>query len=277
MKSDEYITGQIVLAVKGIPIQLELTVPVKPVKLGRMLPVFQKLTNAFVDKSVEGVTAAGEKVSCKSGCAACCYHPIPVSEVELYRISGLVENMPEPRRSDLKKRFSDAMVLFRSLGWFDRIIEIKTRAASPDMETTRKELILEAALDYFYQGIACPFLEDNSCSIYESRPLVCREYLVTSPAKNCSNPSAETINKVPIMIQASKTSERMSHTKAFTDLGVVPLIRALEFAEEFPENFPEKTGPEWTREFIKRLTNKDIPEPPGTPRQKKISKKKRKK
>jgi Fe-S-cluster containining protein len=34
----------------------------------------------------------------------------------------------------------------------------------------------------------CPFLEDESCSIHPDRPLVCREYLVTSPAELCAGP-----------------------------------------------------------------------------------------
>jgi hypothetical protein len=33
---------------------------------------------------------------------------------------------------------------------------------------------------YFLQGVACPFLEAESCGIHPDRPLACREYLVTS-------------------------------------------------------------------------------------------------
>ena len=35
--------------------------------------------------------------------------------------------------------------------------------------------------EYFQLGIPCPFLEEESCSIYHDRPITCREYLVTSP------------------------------------------------------------------------------------------------
>jgi Fe-S-cluster containining protein len=53
-------------------------------------------------------------------------------------------------------------------------------------------------MEYFSKGIPCPFLEDESCSIHENRPLICRQYLVTSPASHCRKPSAETISRVPL-------------------------------------------------------------------------------
>lgn len=56
----------------------------------------------------------------------------------------------------------------------------------------------ELALKYFALGIACPFLEDESCSIYEHRPMRCREYLVTSPAENCSTLAPQTVKMVQL-------------------------------------------------------------------------------
>jgi len=54
----------------------------------------------------------------------------------------------------------------------------------------------QLGVEYFAQHVACPFLEDESCSIHSDRPLACREYLVTSPALNCERPSESTIEKV---------------------------------------------------------------------------------
>ena len=44
----------------------------------------------------------------------------------------------------------------------------------------------------------CPFLEDESCSIHPERPLVCREYLVTSPAELCAGPKQEGVTPVAV-------------------------------------------------------------------------------
>ena len=51
---------------------------------------------------------------------------------------------------------------------------------------------------YFRLGIACPFLESESCSIHRDRPLVCREYLVSSPSEHCADPVRGTIERVPL-------------------------------------------------------------------------------
>ncbi|MEO8777051.1 MAG: YkgJ family cysteine cluster protein [Rhodanobacter sp.] len=33
----------------------------------------------------------------------------------------------------------------------------------------------QLGIDYLRQGVACPFLEQESCSIYDERPLACRK------------------------------------------------------------------------------------------------------
>jgi hypothetical protein len=53
-------------------------------------------------------------------------------------------------------------------------------------------------LDYFALGIPCPFLEDESCSIYADRPLACREYLVSSEPANCSRPEAAAVAVIEV-------------------------------------------------------------------------------
>ena len=40
---------------------------------------------------------------------------------------------------------------------------------------------------YFSLRIACPFLDDESCSIHETAPLVCREFHVSSPPERCKS------------------------------------------------------------------------------------------
>src|SRR5262249_10375841 len=97
-------------------------------------------------------------------------------------------------------------------------------------------------------------------SIHEARPLACREYLVTSPAEHCSNPSAATIKKIDLLLKPSRTLRQFVRTQNFVELGFLPLIRALELAEKFPENFVEKTGERWMPDFLQNLTGSEIPQ-----------------
>jgi Fe-S-cluster containining protein len=259
MNNENWVTGNITIRVGEIPVNMQLTVPADPVKPTRMLPIFQKMTNAIVTLSENEIRGQGAEISCQMGCGACCRQPVPISEAEVYQLAELVESMPEPRRAIIKERFEKAAQHFGSIGWFDRIAELAALPKPSNPDFVPKELITEA-LHYFQQGIPCPFLEDESCSIHESRPLACREYLVTSPAENCANPSAATIEKVPILLHPSRAMRKVGETGLLSRWGILPLVRALELAGSEPERFEEKTGERWAAEFFQHLTNSPIPD-----------------
>jgi Fe-S-cluster containining protein len=258
MEPDNWVTGEVVLSINGEPLKMQMTVPATPVKPHRMLPVFQKMTNSFVEMSALAAGTRGETVSCRMGCSACCRHPVPISEIEIYYIAELVENMPEPRRAEIKKRFQEADEHFQAMGWFDRMKQVGDLTLTSSEETVAEE-VNKAAMEYFREGVPCPFLDVDAgaCSIHENRPLACREYLVTSPAANCSNPSADSIKKVDLMMKPSHTLRFVGSTGTFT--GFIPLIRALELAESFPERFEERTGERWAADFFSKLTHRHIP------------------
>ncbi len=246
----EWITGNITLTLGGEPLNLQMTVPAKPVKPTRMLPIFQQMTNAFVDMGVRAAEALDKKVSCQKGCGACCRQPVPLAEIEAYHIAELVENMSEPRRSKIKLRFKKAFEHFEKISWFDRLAN-----ANEGSNEDQRKIVME----YFYENIACPFLEDESCSIHQNRPLGCREYLVTSPAENCSHPTAETIEMVRQPVKSAQTLLNIGRSKNMKEMSFVPLVRALNWAETFPEKMKEETGENWMAQFFMLLTKKNIP------------------
>ncbi|MEP7211641.1 MAG: YkgJ family cysteine cluster protein [Acidobacteriota bacterium] len=255
MENDEWVTGTVTIKLNGEPVEMEMTVPAKPVNPQRMLPIFHQMTNAFVDQSVAVVEAAGKTISCKAGCGACCRQPVPIAESEVYQIADLVQSMPEPRRTAIKQRFAGAVEHFGNIGWFD---DAKQRAELTPTESREEATrnMVAMAMRYFYEGVPCPFLENESCSIHESRPLSCREYLVTSPAENCAKPTAETVRVIEMFVKASASLRLTTRTGQLDELGFVPLIRALEIAGTFPEKFEEKTGRQWMAEFFDDLTSR---------------------
>jgi hypothetical protein len=109
------------------------------------------------------------------------------------------------------------------------------------------------SLEYFRLGITCPFLEDGSCSIYEHRPLVCREYLVTSPAAHCARQGDPT---APIsMVPVSNTSHALAllpHDNP-ADLLRLPLTLALSWSASHPERRDRLPGRVWMERFFDRL------------------------
>ena len=197
MQTEEMLAGDLKLEIGGEHFEMHLTIPATPVKPQRMLPVFQKVTNEIVARGIEKTEAAGKAISCKAGCGACCRQPLLISEAEVFNLAELVESMPEPRRGVIKKRFASGREHFANLRWFDRFDEFSRQAQAGHSDELAANFV-KLLTDYIVERVACPFLEDESCSIYESRPLICREYLVTSPAENCANPRPSNTAKIPI-------------------------------------------------------------------------------
>jgi Fe-S-cluster containining protein len=236
-------TANIQLKIGGEPVSLEIAVPDRPAALREMLPVFQGLTDVVVGVAVREVERQGQQVSCRAGCGACCRQPVPVSESEARSLRRLVDGLPEPRRSQVRQRFADVLRRLTEAGLLEQLQQRIDQQFPADSPPVRK-----LGLAYFALGIACPFLENESCSIHPDRPIACREYLVTTPAENCSRPTAETIRMVPLPAKIGVAVRELD--KHACTGGWVPLILALEWADAHPES-PPQPGPKWLEDFFK--------------------------
>jgi Fe-S-cluster containining protein len=251
------VTADVELSVAGQRLRMKLTVPTGPTTWRMMLPLVQDLTNRVVNAAIQEVEEQGQRISCKKGCGACCRQLVPITEVEARRIRDLVDELPEPRRSEIQDRFADARRRLEDDGVLQRLLH---RQEWKDGEGRA------IGLEYFSRGIPCPFLEAESCSIHADRPLACREYLVTSPAENCAGPTAETVRMVTLPLKVSNALAQMNEGQPpARSIRWVPLILAPEWAEAHPDEPPPRSGPELVRDLFQRLTDKEIPlpEPPS--------------
>jgi Fe-S-cluster containining protein len=82
----------------------------------------------------------GERIHCRPGCTDCCYHRFSITGIEAERIAEALDRLEPERR---------------------RVIEIRSR-------------------EYIEAGpgarLPCPALEQDVCSIYEFRPLMCHKF-----------------------------------------------------------------------------------------------------
>lgn len=258
METGEMLTGDLKLDIGGEHFEMSLTIPAAPVKPRRMLPVLRKLTDDIVTRGIEKSESAGLPISCSKGCGDCCRQALLISEAEAFELYDLVESMPAERRTAVKQRFREARERFAQLDWFDRFDVMTERAkAGPNDDLAREFVSLLS--EYIEQRVSCPFLEDESCSIYEQRPLTCREYLVTSPAKNCIAPRPDNIKKVPMAGSPSKAFSALVSTENAARPSSLLLIRLMEFAETHAEKFDERPGPAWADDFFRQLTNRSQP------------------
>jgi Fe-S-cluster containining protein len=258
MATGEMLSGDLKLNVGGEYYEMNLTIPATPVNPRRMLPVFQKFTNNLVARGVERAAEAGKAISCKAACGACCRQPLLISEAEAFNLSDLVRSMPDERRNVIEKRFREGREHFEKLGWFDRFDSMQERLEGGPRDDLGREFVATVT-EYIDQRVACPFLEEESCSIYEDRPLICREYLVTSPSENCANPRPNNTEKLPISGRPSKAFASLVKTENAEKPSSLLLINLLEFAQTHTEKFAERIGPAWADDFFRLLTNRTEP------------------
>jgi Fe-S-cluster containining protein len=239
------VSTDVELTTAELQFKFRATVPADPAPLRQMLPLVRALSNAVVDGTTRVLAEHGQPISCRAGCGACCRQLVAIGEIEAYHLHDLVRALPEPRRSEVLSRFAQARQRLQEAGLLQSLL-------CPEKWT--KEESEQIKMMYFRLGISCPFLEEESCSIYSDRPIICREFLVTSPAENCLCPTPETVRGVKLPLQLVTVVARfMPELDPPQFVLPVALILALDWADDHVDVSPLRTGLEWLRAILDRL------------------------
>jgi Fe-S-cluster containining protein len=223
-------TATLRLTMGTLKVTHAITVPNSPVPATDIVPALQGLVNAVVEAA-----EAGQAVSCRKGCGACCRQLVPVSRTEGERLLEVIDALPAERREASRTRFAAAEAAIENAGLTDR--------------RGRSDRALSTA--YFALGLPCPFLEEESCSIHPERPLVCREYLVTSPAELCAGPAQEGVTPVAV----PKVSMAARGLQDDND-DWFPLAMLMAWSRTRPRGAPRRPGPQWMQRFLEGLGRK---------------------
>ncbi len=78
-------------------------------------------------------------LQCGAGCSGCCHHHLSVFAVEAAVLTDAIQALPQATQERIQQQAQEVKVL-----------EVRD------------------------ERVACPLLVDNLCSVYESRPLICR-------------------------------------------------------------------------------------------------------
>jgi Fe-S-cluster containining protein len=181
------------------------------------LPVGQKL----VDLMEAVYLKAGRPASCKVGCAACCRQEIPISAPEALLLSAHAATLPGPERERIAAGFAAIRSHVQATGSGGKDLERGTATAD----------VRAQGLAWFRQGLACPFLVDESCSAYAMRPVACRNHMVWSAAEQCSRPEDGGVKAMNVRFS----------------LSTILALLAAEFMEREPTKFPLAALEDWVR------------------------------
>lgn len=221
-------------------VDLKFTVPEGACAPEALLADAQALASRVAALGEARARRAGLRVSCTKGCGACCRQLVPISPAEARRLAALVAALPPERAAEVRRRFDEALAAMEAAGLPPR--------GHPG---TDKEAYRAYGLAYFRQGVACPFLREESCSIHPDRPLVCREYQVTSPPSACAQLGGGEVRQVPVPAPIWSAFSRSVSAQGTVEW--MPLIEALRFAAAHPEPDRGRTGPQRVEALLREL------------------------
>jgi len=233
------------LADGDMRIEAPIQVPSDSVPSTEVLPAVRRLQDALVDAAQQRAGREGRAVSCTRGCAACCRQPVALVDVEAWALAALVERLPEPRRGAVRARFADSLRRLDEAG-------LKARLAEAGDAGAQGAAVRALSLEAFALGIACPFLEDEACSIYADRPLACRQHVVTTPASLCADPGKGEIKALPAT-SLSAALQTLHDDSRRPRHRWVTLALALEWAATHEPPAERQTGPAWIERLLKAL------------------------
>jgi len=203
----------------GESLRAQIGVKDCPATLPEMVPMARSLSDRIVIAVEKQLSGNGKAISCRKGCYYCCYYIVPVLSAEAFLIRDEVMVLPIADRKGILQNFLNAI---------ERIGSVKIPA--DDVKTTdddsMKNSIKNLANWYKELDTPCAFLIDNACSMYEQRPLICRECLTTSPPETCKKDSQITPESADLPVSISKAFMAASDKleKGASGMALFPLL-----------------------------------------------------
>jgi Fe-S-cluster containining protein len=247
-------------------ITVTAAVPAGRTNLTELLPILQDLDDSLIGAAAAEEVSAGRSISCQAGCGACCRQLVPISIFEAEALTTWIRTIPEPQQQELARRFDQTLRTLASAGILERLVASGGEFWDPENDAHKR-----LAIDYLYKRVPCPFLVDEACSIHPIRPLICREYLVTSPPAHCVDPANLQTEMVPLPIRLMPTLNQIGAEVEHNTRGWIPLIFLFAWmkADAHPGERISGTGPEVLYKFLSRIGpsdgNREMPEESPTP------------
>jgi Fe-S-cluster containining protein len=208
----------------------QVRVPDTPMGLSDLVPPVYELCNGAAQLAIRRSESEGKPVRCGPGCGACCRQLVPLSMPEAIFLVEYIEQLAPQRSAAIKNSFAAGLAAIEQSGLLDKLYTID-----------RQKDDVAIALAYFQLGIACPFLDQESCGIHQLRPCACREFNVTSPPAFCADPLQGTIERVTIH---RKMTAALAQTAARL-LGLQPVLIPFPLIYDWYGNHTEYAALQW--------------------------------
>jgi len=169
------------LDILGRKVFFHITVSQRRARLADIVPLARGISKKVTDIVVENTSGNGGRIPCCRGCAACCArYLVPLSVPEAFRLREEIAEEPRCRRESI---FEACLLTTK------RILSERPPTQFTE-RTTGPSLVGPIDLNlvsnwYRNLKLPCPFLHKGLCTIYDRRPLACREHFVKGSADAC--------------------------------------------------------------------------------------------
>lgn len=143
--------------------------------LTELVPMARDLLDSMIVRRVSALSATGLKIACHKGChAACCRrYLVSVSVPEALMIVAETQALPADERN---------RIVNSCRATAERIQCQMAKGSIVAGGNVARDNLLRW---YRELNISCPLLENNCCTIYDRRPIVCRECLAVGSPDQC--------------------------------------------------------------------------------------------
>ena len=217
------------LDILGKKLNFRISVGKGQAKLADIVPLARTLCTKITDVMLQSIRSDGGHIPCRKGCPACCSYLVPLSVAEALRLKEEISAVPAYRRESIWKT-----CLLASRQIFSQ------RPPKPFMcqttETSPVSLFDLNLVSNWYKSLklACPFLCNRLCTIYEQRPLACREHFVKDSAKACGDQQGiADVIEMPVLLPNALGQLASEFEGTTVEAVILPL--ALAWCGENPE------------------------------------------
>lgn len=238
----------------GGTVHFRISVARGQARLSDIAPLARRLSTKLALVVLERLGEKGEFVPCRKGCSTCCSYLIPLSVPEVFRFREEVLAMPAEQ---------GRAVLRLCLDTAERILEVGPGEFDTSGLAETDEQIEINRVGRWYGGLeaACPLVSDGLCTLYEQRPIVCREHIVTGSALLCQAERTDKSHVVAMPVSVVQALGELAAELEQSDIEAVMLPLALPWAEEHiwrsQRRWPAVSMVERFVEILKAAASKD--------------------
>jgi len=243
------------LDILGKPVNLRFGIGQEQARLTDIVPLAQAVCTKTIDAVLERIRSDGGRIPCSKGCSACCSSLVPLSVPEALRLKQEISAAPAYRSESMQRACFLA-------AW--RILTQKPPKPFIGQTTEASQLGL-ADLNlvsswYASLKLACPFHYKGLCTIYEQRPLACREHFVKGSARACrgGRGMAEVVQMPVQMVDAlAQLASELEGTGVEAVMLPLVLSWAQENVERGKQTWPAAMMVERFVDIVKAMASKN--------------------